>query len=151
MTEESLKNKIQASMVATMRAKDQPKLAVIRLIQAAIKQQEVDERVTLDDTRILSTLDKMISQRRDSIKQFEAAARHDLAEKEIFEIGIIQEYLPPPLSQEEIQVLVQEAIQSVGAGSIRDMGKVMDLLKPKLQGRADIGAVGSLIKSQLAS
>lgn len=151
MTEESLKNKIQASMIATMRAQDKSKLAVIRLIQAAIKQQEIDERVTLDDTRILSTLDKMISQRRDSIKQFEAAGRHELAEKEIFEIGIIQEYLPPPLSQEEIEALVQEAIQSVGAVSIRDMGKVMDMLKPKLQGRADIGAVGSLIKSQLAS
>lgn len=151
MTEESLKNKIQASMIATMRAQDKSKLAVIRLIQAAIKQQEIDERVTLDDTRILNTLDKMISQRRDSIKQFEAAGRHELAEKEIFEIGIIQEYLPPPLSQEEIEALVQEAIQSVGAVSIRDMGKVMDMLKPKLQGRADIGAVGSLIKSQLAS
>ncbi|HQY22173.1 MAG TPA: GatB/YqeY domain-containing protein [Gammaproteobacteria bacterium] len=151
MTEESLKNKIQASMIATMRAQDKPKLAVIRLIQAAIKQQEVDERITLDDEQILSTLDKMIRQRRDSIKQFEAASRHDLAEKEIFEIGIIQEYLPTPLSHEEIQTFIQQAIQEVGAASIRDMAKVMNLLKPKLQGRADIGEVGSLIKNQLAS
>ena len=148
MTEESLKNKIQASMIATMRAQDKPKLAVIRLIQAAIKQQEVDERITLDDEQILSTLDKMIRQRRDSIKQFEAASRHDLAEKEIFEIGIIQEYLPTPLSH---QTFIQQAIQEVGAASIRDMAKVMNLLKPKLQGRADIGEVGSLIKNQLAS
>jgi uncharacterized protein YqeY len=151
MTEESLKNKIQTSMIATMRAQDKPKLGVIRLIQSAIKQQEVDERITLDDVQILSALDKMIRQRRDSIKQFEAAGRHDLAEKEVFEIGIIQEYLPTPLSNEEIQTLVEEAIQEVGAQSIRDMAKVMNLLKPKLQGRADIGEVGSLIKSQLAS
>ncbi len=138
-------------MIATMRLQDKAKLAVIRLIQAAIKQQEVDQRITLDDEQVLGTLAKMIQQRRDSIKQFEAAARDDLVEKEIFEIGIIQEYLPAQLSHAEIQSLIQQAIQEVSAASIRDMAKVMNILKPKLQGRADIGEVGSLIKSQLAS
>ncbi len=138
-------------MIAAMRAQDKLKLPVIRLIQAAIKQQEVDQRITLDDTQILGTLAKMIQQRRDSIKQFEAAARHDLAEKEQFEIGIIQEYLPTPLSSDEIQMLVRAAIEEVGAASIRDMSKVMNVLKPKLQGRADMAEVGGLIKDQLAS
>lgn len=151
MTEESLKSKIQAGMLATMRAQDKPKLGVIRLIQAAIKQQEVDERITLNDDQILNTLDKMIRQRRDSIKQFEAAARNDLAEVEKFEITVIQEFLPTPLTQDEIQTLVKQAIQEVGAASIRDMGKVMDVLKPKIKGRADAGEVGGLIKNQLAS
>jgi uncharacterized protein YqeY len=151
MAEESLKTKIQTSMMVTMRAQDKPKLGVIRLIQAAIKQQEVDERIVLNDEQILNILDKMIRQRRDSIKQFEAAARNDLAEVERFEITIIQAFLPTPLTQHEIQTLVQQAIQEVGAASIRDMAKVMNVLKPKLQGRADIGEVGSLIKTQLAS
>lgn len=151
MTTESLRNSIQASMVAAMRAQDRPKLGVIRLIQAAIKQQEVDERIVLDDAQILDVLDKMLRQRRDSIKQFDLAKREDLSKIEAFEIGIIQEFLPLPFSNDEIQNLVQEAIQEVGALSIRDMGKVMAILKPKLQGRADIGEVGLLVKTQLSA
>lgn len=147
----TLKDKIQQAMVATMRAKDKVKLGVIRLIQAAIKQQEVDERINLDDTQILSVLDKMVRQRRDSIKQFELANRHDLAQKEAQEIKIIQEFLPTPLSQAEIQALVQQAIAETGAGSVRDMAKVMTILKPKVQGRADMGEVGAFIKNQLGS
>lgn len=151
MTENTLKSTIHASMVATMRAQDKVKLGVIRLIQAAIKQQEVDERITLNDEQVLSILDKMIRQRRESIKQFEIANRNDLVEKEAFEIQIIQEFLPTPLTAEEIQSLIQQTIQEVGATSVKDMGKVMAILKPKVQGRADVGEVGILIKQQLAS
>ncbi len=149
MAEETLKNKIQASMVETMRAQDKPKLGVIRLIQAAIKQVEVDERIELNDTQVLSILDKMIRQRRDSIEQFAAAKRDDLVQKEAFEIEIIQAFLPPPLSSEEVKSLIQAAIQEVGAVSVRDMAKVMAILKPQLQGRADMGEVGILLKNQL--
>ena len=151
MTENTLKSKIQATMVATMRAQDKAKLGVIRLVQAAIKQQEVDERITLNDEQVLSILDKMIRQRRESIKQFEIANRNDLVEKEAFEIQIIQEFLPTPLTAEEVQSLIQQTIQEVGATSVKDMGKVMAILKPKVQGRADVGEVGVLIKQQLAS
>ncbi len=149
MTESTLKNKIQTSMVAAMRAQDKIRLGVIRLIQAAIKQQEVDERIVLNDEQVLNLLDKMIRQRRDSIKQFELAKRDDLVQKEVFEIDTIQEFLPPPLTQQEIQSLIADAITETGASSVRDMGKVMAILKPKLQGRADVGEVGILIKSQL--
>lgn len=151
MTEETLRNKIQTKMVATMRAQDKPTLGVIRLIQAGIKQQEVDERIVLSDDQILNLLDKMIRQRRDSIKQFEAAKRDDLVQKEMFEIQVIQDFLPQQLTKEEIQSLVEKAIQEVGAQSIKDMGKVMNLVKPKVQGRADIAEVGHFIKSLLAS
>lgn len=147
----TLRETIQAEMVATMRAQDKPKLGVIRLVQAAIKQQEVDERIVLSDEQILSLLDKMIRQRKDSMKQFAEGNRDDLVQKESFEIDIIQAFLPTPLKPEEIKALVQETIQVVGATSIRDMGKVMAILKPKLQGRADIGEVGALIKAQLAT
>jgi len=150
-SKDSLKDRIQAAMVATMRAQDKAKLGVIRLIQAAIKQQEVDERITLDDAQILKILDKMIRQRRDSIKHFELANRSDLVQKESFEIEVIQAFLPSPLSPEEIQTLIQQAIKEVEAKEVRDMAKVMAVLKPKLQGRADMGEVGMLIKKQLAS
>lgn len=151
MSEEILKNKIQAAMIATMRAQDKVKLGVIRLIQAGIKQQEVDERITLDDQQILSLLDKMIRQRRESIKQFEAANRDDLVQKESFEITVIQEFLPQALTATELQELIKQAIKEVDAQSIRDMAKVMTILKPKVQGRADIGEVGALIKTLLTS
>jgi hypothetical protein len=160
MTEETLKGKIQAGMVAAMRAQDKVKLGVIRLIQAAIKQIEIDGRVereaanlpaTLDDQEVLSLLDKMIRQRRESIKQFEAANRDDLVQKESNEISIIQEFLPSQLSAAELQALVKAAIQETNAQSVRDMSKVMAILKPKVQGRADIGEVGALIKTLLAS
>jgi len=146
-----LKHTIQEAMKAAMRSGQKERLGVIRLIQAGIKQQEVDERIVLNNEQILALLDKMIRQRREAIKQFEAGKREDLVQKENFEIGVIQEFLPAALSDEEIKVLVNQAIQEEGATSIRDMGKVMAVLKPKLQGRADIGAVGNLIKNLLAN
>lgn len=150
-----LKEKIKTVMVATMKAAasnpaEKEKLGVIRLIQAALKQKEVDERIVLNDEQILNILDKMVRQRQDSVKQFELANRHDLVKKELAEIQIIQEFLPTPLTSAEIQALIAEAVQEVGAQSIRDMGKVMAILKPKLQGRADMGEVGNLIKAQLS-
>lgn len=136
-------------MKAAMKGGDKRKLGVIRLLMAAIKQREVDERIELDDAQILAVLDKMVKQRRDSIAQYEQAGRTELAEQEAFEIGILQEYLPQALSDDEISTMITEAIASTGAESMRDMGKVMGILKPKMQGRADMGAVSGLIKKQL--
>lgn len=133
-----------------MKGGDKPRLAVIRLINAAIKQREVDERIELSDEQVLAVLDKMVKQRRDSVAQYQQAGRNELAEQEQFEIGIIQEYLPTALSEQEIAALVDEAIASSGAGGMQDMGKVMGALKPKLQGRADMGAVSTLVKQKLA-
>ena len=144
-----LKPRIQDDMKAAMKGGDKRKLGVIRLLMAAIKQREVDERIELDDAQILVVLDKMVKQRRDSFTQFEQAGRTELAEQEAFEIGILQEYLPQALSEDEISPLITEAIASTGAESMRDMGKVMGILKPKMQGRADMGAVSGLIKKQL--
>jgi uncharacterized protein YqeY len=146
-----LQARIQEDMKAAMKGGDKRKLGVIRLLMAAIKQREVDERVELDDTQILAILDKMVKQRRDSITQYEKAERNDLAEQEQYEIEILQEYLPEALSQEEISSMIAEAITATGAESMRDMGKVMGELKPKLQGRADVGAVSALVKESLAS
>ncbi len=145
-----LKQRIQDDMKAAMKGGDKPRLGVIRLLMAAIKQREVDERVELDDEQILVVLDKMVKQRRDSITQYEQAGRPELAEQEAFEITILQEYLPEALSEEEIRDMIREAIQATGAESMRDMGKVMGQLKPKMQGRADMGAVSALIKQQLS-
>lgn len=138
-------------MKASMKGGDKRRLGVIRLLMAAIKQREVDERIELDDTQILVVLDKMVKQRRDSITQYEQAGRTELAEQEAFEITILQDYLPTALTEQEITDMIREAIQSTGAESIRDMGKVMGQLKPKMQGRADMGAVSGLIKQQLSS
>ena len=146
-----LKQRIQDDMKAAMKGGDKPRLGVIRLLMAAIKQREVDERIELDDTQILAVLDKMVKQRRDSITQYEQAGRSELAEQEAFEITILQDYLPTALTEDEITDMIKEAIQSTGAESIRDMGKVMGQLKPKMQGRADMGAVSGLIKQQLSS
>jgi uncharacterized protein YqeY len=146
-----LKQRIQDDMKAAMKGGDKPRLGVIRLLMAAIKQREVDERIELDDTQILVVLDKMVKQRRDSITQYEQANRPELAEQEAFEITILQDYLPTALTEDEITDMIKEAIQSTGAESIRDMGKVMGQLKPKMQGRADMGAVSGLIKQQLSS
>jgi len=146
-----LKQRIHDDMKAAMKGGDKPRLGVIRLLMAAIKQREVDERIELDDTQILVVLDKMVKQRRDSINQYEQAGRSELAEQEAFEITILQEYLPEALSEEEISTMIREAIQATGAESIRDMGKVMGQLKPKMQGRADMGAISALIKQQLSS
>lgn len=150
MTDSGLKFKIQEDMKATMRAQDKARLGVIRLIQAGIKQIEVDQRIELNDEQVLQILDKMLRQRRESIKQFEMAKRDDLVQQEVFEIDVIQSFLPSPLTVDEIKTLIDEAIQEVKAESIRDMGKVMALLKPKVQGRADMGDVGNLIKSKLS-
>jgi uncharacterized protein YqeY len=148
---ESLKAQITADMKEAMRAKDKDTLGTIRLIQAAIKQREVDERIELDDSQVLAVLDKMVKQRRDSIKQYQDAGREELAAKEEAEIGIIQKYLPEALSDAEIDTLIEQAISNSGAQSMQDMGKVMGQLKPKLQGRADMGAVSARIKARLSA
>ncbi len=134
-----------------MRAKEKDRLGTIRLIQAAIKQREVDERIELDDEQVLAVLDKMVKQRRDSITQYRDAGREELAAVEEAELVIIQHYLPEALSEAEIDSLIDEAISSSGAESMKDMGKVMGLLKPKVQGRADMGAVSARIKARLSS
>jgi uncharacterized protein YqeY len=136
-------------MKAAMKSGDKARLGVIRLILAAVKQVEVDERIEPDDSRVLSILDKMVKQRRDSISQYESAGRTELAEQEKFEIGIIQDYLPEQLSETEISALIDEALAATGASSMKDMGKLMGWLKPKLQGRADMGAVSASIKQKL--
>ena len=137
-------------MKTAMRAKDKDRLGVIRLILAAIKQQEVDTRVSMDDTAVLAVLDKMLKQRRDSISQFEAAKRDDLAQKEQFEVGVIQEYMPEALSDEALEQLIKDAIAVSGAQSMKDMGKLMNELRPKVQGRADMGQVSQKVKSLLS-
>ena len=145
----SLKERIQQDMKDAMRAADKPRLGTIRLILAAIKQIEVDERKDLDDTGITIVLDRMVKQRRESISQFEKAGRTDLVDQEAAELAIIQTYLPEPLSESELNALIDEAMAQTGASSIKDMGKVMALLKPELQGRADMGAVSAMIKARL--
>jgi len=145
----SLKDRITDDVKDAMRAKDKPRLATLRLITAAIKQQEVDERIELDDTQLLSLLDKMCKQRRESISQFEKAARDDLIAQEVSELAIIKNYLPEQLGEAEIAALIDETMAATGAASIKDMGKVMGQLKPKLQGRADMGAVSAMIKARL--
>jgi len=145
----SLKERIQQDMKDAMRAADKPRLSTIRLILAAIKQIEVDERKDLDDTGITIVLDRMVKQRRESISQFEKAGRTDLVDQEAAELAIIQTYLPEPLSEGELNALIDEAMAQTGASSIKDMGRVMALLKPELQGRADMGAVSAMIKARL--
>ncbi|MBK5930669.1 GatB/YqeY domain-containing protein [Halochromatium salexigens] len=145
-----LKARLQADMKAAMKSGDKARLGVIRLIHAAIKQREVDERSELDETQVLAVLDKMLKQRRDSVAQYSEAGREDLAEKERFEIEICQDYMPAALSDEEIDALINSAIADTGAAGMQDMGKVMGLLKPKLQGRADMAAVSGAVKARLA-
>jgi len=146
-----LKQRLQDEMKAAMKGGDKQRLGVIRLVLAAIKQKEVDDRVDLSDEQVLAVLDKMVKQRRDSITQYEGAGRNELADQEKFEIGVIQEFLPAALSEEQIGALVDEAISSTGASSVKDMGKVMGIVKPKAQGRADMGAVSALVKERLSS
>jgi len=145
----SLKERILADVKDAMRAREKERLATIRLITAAIKQREVDERIELDDAQVLLVLDKMCKQRRESIVQFEKAGRDDLIAREVSELDIITTYLPKQLDEAEILVLIDAAMADTGASSIKDMGKVMGQLKPKLQGRADMGAVSALIKGKL--
>lgn len=148
---ESLKQRLDADIKTAMRAQDKRRLATLRLIGAAIKQREVDERITLDDGQVLAVLDKMTKQRRDSISQYDAAGRPELADQERYEIEVIQGYLPAPLSEEELDALVDSAIAQAGASSAKDMGKVMGVLKPQIQGRADMGAVSQIIKGKLSA
>ena len=144
-----LKEKLQQDMKDAMRGGDKRSLGVIRLILAAIKQREVDERIELDDVQVTTVLDKMAKQRRDSLEHYEKAGRDDLAEQETFELKLLKAYLPEQLGDAEIRTMIDEAIQATGASSMKDMGKVMGQLKPKLQGRADMGAVSAMIKSKL--
>ncbi len=151
MTETTLKQRLTDEMKSAMREKAKQRLGTIRLIQAEIKRIEVDERIELDDSRVLAILDKMRKQRRDSIEQFLKGDRKDLADIEEAEVLVIEEFLPQALSQDEIDQLIQQAIASTGAESMRDMGKVMGVLKPQLQGKADMGAVSQQIKAALNS
>ena len=146
----SLKIKITDDMKAAMRAKDAPRLSAIRLLLAAMKQKEVDERVELSDTDVVTIIDKMLKQRRESIAQYEKGGRQDLADIEKFEIGVLQTYMPQALSEAEIEAEIAAAMQSTGAQAMADMGKVMAVLKPKLAGKADMGKVSALIKAKLA-
>ena len=132
-----------------MRARDKQRLGTLRLISAEFKKVEIDERIELDDPRVLAILDKMTKQRRDSLSQYQSAGRTDLAEQEQFELNVISEFMPEPMTEAEIAVLVDEAVASVGAESIRDMGKVMGALKSQVQGRADMSVVGELVKAKL--
>jgi hypothetical protein len=146
----ALKQRINDDVKTAMRSKNKERLGVLRLITAAFKQKEVDERIELDDTMVLAIMDKMSKQIRDSIQQFERAGRDDLAQKEAFELGIIQEYLPAQLTKDEIKQIITESIEATGAESAKDMGKVMGVLKPRLQGRADMRKVSGLVKQQLS-
>ena len=147
----SMKTQLKDAMKEAMRAKDKSRLSAIRLIQAEIKRVEVDERIDIDDARVLAILDKMVKQRRDSISQYQAAGRQELADVEIAEINVIQDFLPAALSEAEIAELVESAISQTGAVFMADMGKVMGILRPQIQGRADAGAVSGLVKAALNS
>ena len=146
----SLKQQINEDMKTAMRARDTARLGAIRLLLAAIKQREVDERIELSDADVIAIIEKMIKQRRDSISQFEAAKRQELADAEKFEISVLQTYMPQPMTENEVAVAVAEAIAGSGAKSPQEMGKVIALLKPRLAGRADMGKVSALVKAQLS-
>ena len=146
----ALKERITEDMKSAMRAGEKERLAAIRLALAAIKQREVDERVTLDDAQVLAVVEKMIKQRREAISQFEAGGRADLVAKEKAEIAVLQGYLPAQMTEADLDALIAEAIAATGAASIKDMGKVMAVVKPKAQGRADLGSVSARIKQKLS-
>jgi uncharacterized protein YqeY len=145
----TLKERITEDMKTAMRSGEKDRLAVIRLLQAAIKQREVDERIALDDAQVTSVLEKMIKQRKESVVAFDKGGRADLVAKENAEIAVLQPYLPAQLSDSELDALIAEAISSTGAASIKDMGKVMGVVKSKAAGKADMGAVGARIKAKL--
>ena len=147
----TLKERITEDMKTAMRLGEKDRLAVIRLVQAAIKQREVDERITLDDAQVLNVLEKMIKQRKESIAAFESGNRADLVAKEVAEIAILQPYLPAQLSATELEALIEAALKETGATTIKDMGKVMGLVKTRAAGRADMGAVGGMIKAKLGA
>ena len=145
----TLRERITDEMKTAMRSGDKDRLGLIRMLQAAIKQREVDERITLDDVQTLSVIEKMIKQRRESVVQFEAGGRADLVAKEVAEIAVLADYLPTQLSDAELDALIQEAMAATGTTSVKDMGKVMGIVKGKAAGRADMGAVGARVKALL--
>ena len=147
----SLKARITEDMKNAMRAKDSARLGAIRLLQSAIKQREVDERIELDDMQVIEAIEKMLKQRRDSIFQYEAANRHDLADVEKFEVTVLQEYLPQALTDDEVGALLEQVIAETGASGIKDMSKVMTAVKPLVVGRADMGKISGLIKTRLGA
>lgn len=146
-----IKARLTDAMKDAMRAKDSARLGVIRMALAALKQVEVDERAELDDARVLAILDKQVKQRQDAARQYTDAGRQDLADTELAEIEVLRDFLPQPLSDDEIDALINQAIADTGAAGMQDMGKVMGLLKPQLQGRADMGAVSGRIKARLTA
>lgn len=146
----TLKLRITEAMKEAMRSQDKARLGAIRLILADVKRIEVDERIEVDDARLLAVLDKMLKQRKDSIEQFTAAGRDDLSKIEEFEVSIIKEFMPEPLSEDELAVMIKSAIATTGAAGVKDMGKVMAELKPLISGRADVGKVSNSVKSLLA-
>jgi uncharacterized protein YqeY len=146
----ALREQLNEDIKTAMKAREQDRLAALRLMLSAVKQREVDERITLDDAGVIGVVEKMIKQRKDSISQYEKAQRQDLADKEKYEISVLESYLPQQLSQAEIDAVIGEAIASTGAKSAADMGKVMGVVKPRLAGRADMGKVSGLVKARLA-
>jgi uncharacterized protein YqeY len=146
----TLKNRILEDVKTAMRARDQKRLTALRLMTAAIKQIEIDQRIELDDQAVLGVLDKMVKQRRESLEQYVAADRHDLAAQEQFELDLLAPYMPEALSDDEVAELIRQAVSETGASSIRDMGAVMNMLRGAVQGRADMKAVSSAVKAQLS-
>jgi len=144
-----LKQRIQDDVKTAMKAGEKRRLGVLRLILAAVKQREVDERIALDDTQVLAVLEKMVKQRRDSIDQYTKAQREDLADQERYEIEVCSEYLPEALSADELAALVDAAVAATGGATMKDMGKLMETIRPQVQGRADMGAVSKLVKQRL--
>lgn len=147
----SLKARITEDMKTAMRAKDSARLGAIRLLLAALKQREVDERIELDDTQVIEAIEKMLKQRRDSISQYEAANRQDLVDVEKFEVSVLQTYLPQALTEDEVNALLEKVIAETSASGIKDMGKVMAAIKPQVVGRADMGKISGLIKARLSA
>lgn len=146
----SLKAQISEDMKVAMRAKDSQRLGTVRLLQAAIKQREVDERIELDDSNVIAVIEKMLKQRRDSIAAYESANRNDLADVEKFEVTVLQTYLPQQLTEDEIKVILEKVVVDTAAAGIKDMSKVMAAIKPLVAGRADMGKISGLIKTRLA-
>jgi uncharacterized protein YqeY len=150
MNEQGLVLQLKDAVKAAMRAKDKPRTQAVRSIQAELKRVEVDERIELDDARVLVIMDKMLKQRRDSITQYESAGRTDLAEVEHYEVSVIQDFLPEALTEEELSAIVVQAVTDSGASGMQDMGKVMALVKPQVAGRADMGSISKMVKDKLA-
>ena len=150
MTDSALKTRINDDVKTAMRSKDKQRLGTLRLLTAAIKQIEVDQRIELDNDQIIAVIEKMLKQRKDSIEQFEKAGRNELAEIEINEVAILKEFMPEQLSDAEVETLIDDAIATTGASAMKDMGKVMGILKPKLAGKADMGTVSGKIKAKLS-